>query len=372
MKIGILTHPLMINYGGILQNYALQHYLRQFGFDAITVNRQPSFSHPFTFSNCLNFSKRIVEHYLWGKKRVNVCWNPNLPISRRKYEDISVLINSFISKNIQTTEPAFDFELKDKDSRWNFDAYVVGSDQVWQSGCCPMMFLDFVTRKNVIKTAYAASAGNSTWMDVEDIKNKCVILAKDFVSISARETNLAKKATDCLNRTVEQVLDPTMLLTKDDYITLLPAEPKPNNSIFAYILDMSNTKKDVISYASKTFSMSLISEFTIDTISKHDCLPAVEDWISNIYASKYVITDSFHGCVFSILFNKQFAVIVNKERGYERFLSLLSMFGLENRIVYDSSNILKILQEPIDYVDVNSILEDKRKCSESFLLDSLR
>lgn len=99
--------------------------------------------------------------------------------------------------------------------------------------------------------------------------------------------------------------------------------------------------------------------------------PSIEDWLDNIKNSSFAITDSFHGMVFSIIFNKPFAVYVNKDRGADRFVSLLSFIGLEDRMINDESDVDNLIKKTIKWEDVNEKLETLKKQSIQFLNEYL-
>ncbi len=370
MRIGILTHPLMYNYGGILQNYALQCVLKDMGHDVLTVDRRPNYKYGVSIYSVLDYLRRI--YYNIPKHRVTR-WNPNLPINQTEYWNISANINKFIGNKIDRTVACSDSDLSTIDERYRFDCYVIGSDQVWVPGCCPLMFVDFSKRNDVSKIFYAASAGKKTWMDVPEKLEQCLILSKQFRAISVREEELKTKAETVLSRKIQVVLDPTMLLEANRYFDegLLPEHI--NNNLFAYILDESKVKLDCVSKALTLLGASLVSGFTIDNsrIIK-SALPSVEEWLEKMFSARYVVTDSFHGCVFAILFEKQFSVIVNKQRGQERFYTLLSKFGLLDRIVSDGDGIQKNIAKPIDYRSVKAILTKEREQSLLFIKSSLQ
>jgi polysaccharide pyruvyl transferase WcaK-like protein len=101
--------------------------------------------------------------------------------------------------------------------------------------------------------------------------------------------------------------------------------------------------------------------------------PPVTNWIRGFMDAEFVNTDSFHGTVFSINFNKPFISIGNKKRGMTRFDSLLKMFGLENRLIDSTDkNVLEIIHEKIDFIRVNKILDNKRKEAKLYMKNALQ
>lgn len=370
MKIGILTHPLMLNYGGILQNYALQTALLGMGHKVFTINRQYDFSYPLSLHFIANYVKRLSGNFF--KHRITR-WDPNIAYTNAEYRHASININRFIERNIIRTRPVYDNDLSSIDDEYEFDCYVVGSDQVWVPGCCPMSFVPFSKREGVKKITYAASAGNVTWMDEEDLQKQCVELSKSFSRISVREGSLKIKAEKILGRKVDLVLDPTMLLSADKYKSLVPDESSTSDKIFTYVLDKTEEKDRIIHSLSEKIGLPIISGFTVDTSKRiKNVLPSVEDWLNGMNSSRYVITDSFHGCVFAIIFNKQFFVVINKNRGTERFNTLLSKFNLMDRVVSTPKDINRCINTKIDYKIIGKILEKERKNSLSFINDALK
>lgn len=369
MKIGILTHPLMYNYGGILQNYALQSVLKDMGHEAVTIDRRPCFHYGVSlyavWAYLSRFYKNVVNHKVTR-------WNPNLPVNKKEYDIISANINTFINGHIDRTEPSLDSTLEEVDRKHQFDCYVVGSDQVWLSGCCPLMFVNFSKRENVRKVFYAASAGERSWMDDVSKAGQCQELSKGFQAISVREDALKAAAEKMLSREVSVVLDPTMLLEPGRYFPKGYCLDDSHDHIFAYILDNNKLKESIISEASSELGAPVVSGFTIDSSKRiKTSLPGVEDWLRQIHSAKYVITDSFHGCAFAILFKKQFSVVINESRGRNRFSTLLSRFNLQNRVVTSPESLIETINTPIDYTSIESILQEWRHVSLQFLTSAL-
>lgn len=120
--------------------------------------------------HCVNYVKRLKE-YFWDKKEVSIRWNHL--VSDGEYREISRHTQSFVDRNIRTTRKVYNNELKDIDKEYLFDAYVVGSDQVWLPSYCPGSFLDFVDRDNVVKLFYAASCGKQSFAVDERLKEEC-------------------------------------------------------------------------------------------------------------------------------------------------------------------------------------------------------
>lgn len=376
MKIGILTLPQETNYGGILQNYALQQILLQMGHEPITIDRHNKKGFKSVYIQTASFIKRLILRYLLNRN-VTTLWSPF--ITEEEYAIISSKTQEFINNNIKLTRRIYSTDLEIIDKEYLFDGYVVGSDQVWLDKYCPNSFLDFVKRKDVKKVVFSASCGEKSFLRNSNKLQICKRLAKDFAGISVREYQLVDECRSLLGLDVQWLLDPTMLLNRDDYFKFVKTQD--NDSIlFSYILDNNSWKKQIVEKVSKDLSLKIINgnvhRYYKRNTDAHidECIfPSVEDWLTNIFYSDFVVTDSFHGTVFAILFNKQFLTIANKRRGLNRFTSLLKMFQLENRLIYDHEliNDINIMARPIDYLQINKILKDKVSDSLCFLRKAL-
>ena len=237
MKIGIITHYLHFGYGGVMQNYALQTVLKRLGHEPKTF-RVDTVKNIGVLWNLRSWLVRIL-HSLRGI---------DSGITRKQDMYISKEVEKFISSHISCTSlvrsnndfrKATEFE--------EFDALIAGSDQIWRgnydyvSNC----FFDFAQGLNVKRIAYAASFGVDDWRFNENDTLKYKRLLKEFNGISVRENSGIELCSKYLGRNdVEWVLDPTLLLNKEDYISLIEDanEPKREGSLFMYILDKTPQK----------------------------------------------------------------------------------------------------------------------------------
>ena len=366
MKIAIITLSIGSNYGGMLQAYALQHFLRKQGHDAVTVWYKGN--QRITTRLILGICNNIFKKYILGKdiKTVAPIW-----MSKKRSENFYRESKAFVDENIKRTEYIKDLSELNK---VHFDAYVVGSDQVWRPRMNPFtisnMFLDFLTDEKALRIAYAASFGVSNWEYDEILAAKIIPLAKKFNAISVRENSGVDLCDKYMNVNAKHVVDPTMLLDANDYRLLIGKgkTTSQQNKVFAYILDSNDIKQSILNKIAQTAGCE-ISAIDPNYSKSNSQMPSPYQWLRSIADAEYVFTDSFHGVVFSIIFNKQFYVYGNKQRGLSRFESLLKMFGLENRIVSTPDEIAAL--SPINYDVVNPLLENYRKDSVEFLTKSL-
>lgn len=378
MKLGIFTQPLYNNYGGLLQCFALQTVLKRIGHDAVVVRRERDrFNKPFILK-FKNFAKNIIRVCI-GRR-----WVKN--ITQEQWNFISQHTQNFVNKYIQSKTPRLitNSQLKEYISKNHFDGYVVGSDQVWRprySPCITNYFLDFAENADVRRVAYAASFGVDEWEFSADITPRCAQLAQKFDAVSVREASAVGLCNQYLGVDALHVLDPTMLLEKEDYIAVVEAEkePKSAGNLFCYVLDKAAEKDEAIARVADSLHLqpftcmpSLNASFENLKKDIDACVfPPVTRWLRGFMDADMVITDSFHGCAFSIIFNKPFWVIGNVARGMARFHSLLSIFGLESRLL-DVNNLTNVdWQSPIDWDKVNAIKHDWQAKSKEFLKENL-
>ena len=367
MRIGVLTIPFNNNYGGYLQSYALMTVLKNMGQSPTLIMRRQNRRSIRLKSKLLFFIKNIVKTVKEGR-RYPLFLDQETWFKYRGGEMLS-----FVNQNIQP-QTKYLYTTKDLQAECDgtFDAYIVGSDQVWRpiyvKGIISNFFLDFVNESPVKRISYGASFGTSSPEYTDAEKSTCGKLLEQFDAVSVRE----KGALDVIKnfgwkaKTPQVVLDPTMLLSRTCYDNLIPAvNILTKGRIFCYVLDKNESNSHVIKNKQQSLQKDI---YEIADIQKgNTVLPSIEAWLSAIRDCDYVITDSYHGTVFSIIFNKPFLVCVNKERGADRFVSLLETFGLENHTSLCQSET----EEPIDWENVNRILEEKRKEGLSFLEKTL-
>jgi hypothetical protein len=349
-KIGILTLPFEPNYGWILQLYALKTIIENCGYSVYVINRKWDVvkKHGFIYK---------IKKWLY-------------------YNILCCKICRFEKKHFIKTMEISSQENMSLIGQYNFNAIVVGSDQVWRiehTRCVKYnFFLDFINSFATKKIAYAASFGTDTWGGNSEETIHIKKLLRDFDFISVRENSGVDLCKQIFNLDVVNLVDPSLLLEMADYDNLIESTTKPIKSILTtYILDFTNDKKKLIHILEKEFCLS-INYLYPKRKNKITIYKSIENWIFNIKNAEFVLTDSFHGMVFSIIYKKQFIVYANKSRGLTRFTSLLEQLGLMDRLIYHSQDLdIKNVKKKIDYEDVDkklAILKDK---AMSYLLKYL-
>ena len=374
-KIAILTQPLHVNFGGTLQNFALQKKLLQMGYEVQTLNYQ--------WKKASDFRKffSIVKSRVLFKK-------VNYPFFDKELKALRIEHTRFISNNINISPILYSVDdLKKYFDENNFDAVIVGSDQVWRVAYSPRIesfFLDFLNdNKGIKKIAYSASFGIDEWQFDKQKTIEVKELLKKFQSVSVREKSAVDLCQQYLDVEAQHTLDPTLLLQAKEYLKLLNSKQQVSDNIgkiFAYVLDKNENKQKIINTISQNLGKEIFYNQPEKTVKEsfiikelnHYIYPPIENWIKSFIEADFIVTDSFHGTVFSIIFNKPFISIVNKERGASRFESLLGQLNLTNRMVNDISEIsIDLIHDEIDYRSVNGKLTDLKHKSIDYLNKSL-
>lgn len=373
MNIGVISLPLHNNFGGILQAYALQKVLRDLGHNAVLIDKSRYVSLGSWYRKYPIYLKRGIEKYLMHKDiavRADVEQN-------RVPKTISKNTDRFITKQIKRTYTHNFTNLEEK----RFDAIIVGSDQIWRPqyffSKIENAYLDFAKEWEIKRIAYAASFGTEEWEYSDEQTSNCAALLKKFNAVSVRESSAVKLCEEKFGVKTQHVLDPTLLLNKEDYIKLFESTktPRSEGNLFCYILDKGKETNSIIDGISKD---KVLSPFYVNSRYEEPNAPLeeriqqpVEKWLRAFHDAEFVITDSFHACVFSIIFNKPFIVYGNKERGMARFESLLNMFGLEDRLVSSLNETKTAIEKPIDWDRVNNIHKRLKEESLFFLKKNL-
>lgn len=367
MKIAILTLPLHINYGGIIQCYALQTILERLG-NEVQVLTRPQYGRSYYIIYPLAVCKRLLKRFVLGKK---------VAILKAPHQIIRQHTDRFIHRYIhQYTQRKWTAQIAS-----HFDAIVVGSDQVWrpmyyQPQPIEEAFLSFLGDADIKRVAYAASFGVDYCEYTEEQRKLCSSLLKKFDAVSVRESSGVQLCQEYFDMKAVQVLDPTLLLSADDYKALIKkgkTQPSKGN-LLVYMLDRTKEKEALVERIAQAKGLTpfwMSSETTDETLPLEQRIKMpVEQWLRSFDDAEFVLTDSFHGCVFSIIFRKQFLAIGNKERGLSRFHSLLTLFSLQDRLILSPDEYKSNLSS-IDYDQVQARLQFLQAQSLSFLKTNL-
>ena len=263
--------------------------------------------------------------------------------------------------------------------------FIVGSDQVWRAVYArvltapPFFFLSFASQEQRKRSfAYAASFGTDEWEGTPEETVECTRLLKDFKAVSVREHSGIRICREVFGVEAVQMPDPTLLLEPEDYSRLIRrwwTRRLPHPSMAVYLLDETDEKKKLtqdIAEQAGLYPQQLTAHG--DAPRAMDRIPlSIPQWLRCIREAECVLTDSFHGCVFAIIYNKPFVCLGNEGRGNARFDTLLGTFGLEDRLITNATTekVLQVLNTPIDWKRVNAIHDSERERGINFLKENL-
>lgn len=355
-KIGIVTWFNYPNPGTAFQAYALQQYIcsiPQCKVEVINMcnSAKACFCAPINHRNAKQYVTfyKVIKAYL-GLKSLMYCSFQRKYI--RKWP-----VNTLKSEDYSSVNERYDW-------------VIIGSDQLWNmrySKLDKSYFLDFV--KGPRKGAYGPSTGNDVWP--EEIRGQIKELLSDFSFIGVREKQSVSMVQSLAKVSVHWSLDPTFLLDKTGWAKIARKPKEKKDYIFEYCIIKSPALRAVTEKLSETTGLPIIESH--GDLRKHVPSaqrmphPSADTWLGYLMNAKYVVTDSFHGCAFSINTNKDFYTVTTLNES--RIYSLLELFGLQNRILKKSDEIN--MPEAIDWDSVNIRLEDRRKESQDWLKTSL-
>ena len=364
-KVGILTFHRAVNYGACLQAYALKNYIEAQGCQCDIIDYHCSAVEDF-------YNKIFLrEDSIKTKIKKIITW----PIQKKRNE----IFKDFIESKLLNGNKTDEYTRRDI-SKANelYDLFIVGSDQVWSPFCTGgdlTYFLDFVNAPHK-RNSYAACVGVAS---DDFLKSKAVLnnLLK-FNNISVREECAQKKLNAIIfnqaGKRISLDVDPTLLLDTSKW-NEVAGNGKKEHYIFVYSLSMPD---EVVKFAKrlakeqheKIIFCTLDNLFTLrnrnDTVNV-----SPEEFLGYIKDADYVITNSFHGTVFSIIFRKNFYVIKNKNPNHDnsRMVNILSLLGVENRLI--QGDCMPNTLEDIDYSCVEHKLTTMRDSSREYICKML-
>ena len=346
-RIGVITFHNYDNYGAILQSYALQKKLRELGtYPEIIDYSSQYISNPFRL---INLKEKGLFNYIYGAIG-HICYIPR----RRK-------CNQF-RKHMKYSEPVTKGNMRAVSGK--YDIYIAGSDQVWDyklTNFDQTYFLDF-PEKGKKKCSYAASIGEH--IPPEQFRNDYSRLLNDFDEILVREDYGADIVNELTGKKPDVVCDPTLLLTADEWNKLLK-EPKIRGKyILVYQLGIN---PEIVNFARRlkkeTGYRIVYIPFPLVGLLKCRCEITVgpAEWMGLFKNAEYVISDSFHGVVFSLLFNRKFFAKADGHHKNRRVEQLLKLVNLSDRTMNDVSD--EQLTEEIDFTYANEQIANFRNFS---------
>lgn len=389
MKAAIVTFVRAYNYGAVLQSYALSKVVRQYGVDVEVLDYFPSiFRSQYSLAylgNIRYFPYRPIKNWL---KFV-----PVLRTIRKRNRNFSCFINRYIPLSSDQYKTIDEIICTNK----SYQAYIAGSDQVWSHSCASfdeVFFLDFHQAKQAKRYSYAASFGTKTIPDT--YRDEYYRRLKNWDKYSVREESGKGIIKELLGADAVQCVDPTLLITENEWyqIAKKPARRKP------YILVYSvNGINSVLEQAKALAAVKDLDVVYIPCILQYEKLMGYDakekgfivkntispsEWIGYFADAEYVLTDSFHGTVFSVLFHKKFVVATeyswgNNTRVYD-FLDLLQLkdrvmsrdvFEIDREISWATidNNLTTIIERSLMYINemIGDMYSADRECNRPSL-----
>lgn len=379
-SIAIITHyHNSLNYGGCLQAYALSYFLTKCGYDVEQLCYDYSLETKKV--NCtrtkkiFNKIKKIIKHPL-----MELIIYPRYKVERTKSDSLNKhkeAMRNFRNKiphsvNVYNKETISNVEER-------YDIFITGSDQVWNfEWYHPAFFLDFVTQKP--KISYAAS------MAVDSLNENQKILIKehlkDFNAISVRENNALELLKDLTPILPIRVVDPVLLLDKEEWDNVSSERQIKDEYIFCYFLGNNKNERKIAKKFAKKKNLPIVTAIFSNNVldfyfgAKRLYGVGPEDFISLIKHSQYVFTDSFHAVVFSYIYKRQYFVFNREQTGVmnSRIISITNLFNASKRFCVGAEReklkyVLSV--EDIDYSKVNQSLDEIKTQSIEFLKRNL-
>lgn len=362
-KVEVITLHRIVNYGSVLQAYATQKVLEKKGCEVEFIDYYPERMHMFgMLKRIKNKSNKLGKSFLLR----TIARIVMLPSYIKRF----YVFKKFIKNNLNMSTITYQNEQQLRKNPPIADYYCTGSDQVWNAGWNEKIdtpfFLDFETNGKKC-FSYAASFGKSKLEDWEKEGTKKLLSKYSYLSM--REKSGVEIVNDLGFNNAINVLDPTLLLNKEDWGKLASNKYKNQKYIFVYNL---NRNDKIDKYAEKLAKAKKLKIYYVSYAfhefykrGKMKCNVRVEDFLALIKNAEYVITDSFHATAFSINFNTQF-MIVFPEKYSTRVENILKITGLESRIVRDYNDI-SLADEKIEFSLANLKLKEERGMANNYI-----
>lgn len=384
-KVGLAIVTYGTNYGTYLQAFATQYIVRKLGYETEIINMD-SVQNDVSKSRKKYFIKQIFNlpelksyaHVIEGIISEKTNKEYRRYINNRKEQFSKFRKNNFVFSGVKDSWSGLS-----KYCSETYDFVLVGSDQLWRPANIAGNFytLNFVP-DGVIKIAYATSFG------LKEVRSNQTEVTKHFLSriqhLSVREKSGAKIVKDLIDREIPVVCDPTMLLSMEDWNEFVSPDPIIKEKyVLCYLLGDNKTHRDFAQKLAKETGCKVVSirhiagfmsvDKKFGDIAPEDVGPF--EFLNLVKNAEYVCTDSFHGCVFTTIFEKNLFAFHrfskdSKMSTNDRITTLLSMLGMNNRLVYGTEEIVGCLKENTDYLSVKNNLEAKRNDSISYLYDA--
>lgn len=362
MKVGVITFHNANNYGAILQTWALQKVLKDYGVDPCVIHYHPD------IIDRLYDPMMMKQGFKRQVKKLSISvFNRQSLIRYNKFQ-------SFLAKKFNLLGDYRTYK-ELQNAGLNLDAYIVGSDQVWNpkhiGGFDPAYYLNFA-EPDKKKIAYAVSIG-STDIDPKYKEDMRKALST-YTGISVRESSVREAVQGLCEKPVRVVLDPTLLLLKEDYEEIKVPSARKEPYILVYMIEKNEQVIKLANKLSVSLGIPIIQRRQIGGfINEAESFYTADagEFIGLVEAAELVITNSFHGTVFSVLYEKPFISMLHSDTG-SRTEDLLTSLGLQSHILYDIADFTDFAMCKIDDPkQLHKNIENLKKSSTKFLVKSL-
>lgn len=363
MQIKTITCHDVYNHGASLQAYALQTYLESLGHNVEIINYKPPYlcGHYDLWTVNPVYDKPIVKQlYLLAKL-------PGRLVALKR----KCLFDEFTKKYLRLTQYCYHCNNDLKDNPPQADAYIAGSDQIWNTlflnGRDPAFYLDFAPKTSK-RISYAASF--ATEDVVEEYKPFVKSMLQNFDEISVRERCSLPLLRLLGREDGVAICDPVFLLSREQWDKLLPSKYKKDRYLLVYDTENSEKIKIIALKIAKQKGLKIcnVSGFRLNYVDKDLWASSPLNFVQLIRDAEYVVSNSFHATAFSLIFQRDFCVVNRSERINERMKSLLNSYRIEERLVNGYSDALL---DSIDYHVVNLLIQKDVEDSKGFLKAAL-
>jgi len=360
MKIEIITFHNTSNFGATLQCTALSNYLKKQGHEPQVINYLPAY-----VADKKSAAKEL-RNVARAKNKVKAAVKGIAYLSKfKEIKERDRRFEEFINDNLNTTEIYTSFEELQKDPP-EADLYICGSDQIWNPALTggkldKAFFLRFTSGR---KVSYGASMGE---FKIEEHKEKLKELTDDFEALSVREPSTAVRLASALEKEVSTVLDCTLLMTRDDYAPMEKPVTTHDPYVLIYDMQRSAVTDQLAQSIARQKGLKIIDISPNPFITHKNSTKMIGigpgEFLTLVKNAEYVVTNSFHGTVFSIIYGRQFFSVPHSTRS-GRVADLLNSLDLSERLVRSAEFID---MNPVNYDIVNSVLDKNRQQSYEYL-----
>lgn len=364
LKAGVITFHSAHNYGATLQAWALQKALQKLGAAPCIVNY-----HPWVIDKLY-----VVPRLDTAAKRMQYLKKKDVRKRRRKLKTKYAKYQKFLKDHFKFVGDYTTYEELAANPP-GLDFYITGSDQVWNpdhtGGYDPAYFLEFA-QEGSRRISYAASIGRDRFP--AQYREACGKALARFSAISVRESSAVGAVEEVVGKTPKVVLDPTLLLSREEYDAIKVAGERTERYILVYMMETNRGLIQLANKLSVVTGLPIIQRkpgkvFHNELESFYTHTPG--EFLGEVERAEYVLTNSFHGTVFSVIYERPFVSMLHSQTG-SRTVDLLKALGLEDHILYEARDFKDMKQFGIgNPKELRKKIEELRESSIAFLSGAL-